>query len=290
MRVYKSDEWFIPSEAIGITKSVCNSENPERLHSHEFIELVYILSGEGTHCIDGIPYSTCRGSLLFINYNSSHSFHTATAMEYINILIKPEFISKHLADSETIDDIFSFLILDRYFEGGKCAPIVSFSGRDMLEVEETALRMVREARERRAGYTVVMDGCLRIIFAMLIRRLGSNRTNTEYRRTVTPELLRYIDENYTKPLTLSDLANRCFYNPAYLGRLFKSSFGISLHEYIGAKRLTLAKKLLTETDEKIDAIAEKSGFADKRSFYKIFKEKTGCTPNEYRIGRQPADS
>lgn len=286
MRIYKSDEWLIPSESIGITKGLCTPDKPEPQHRHEFIELVYILSGEGTHCIDDTPYSVKRGNLLFINYNQSHSFSVLTEMEYINILIKPEFISKHLADSDTIYDIFSFLILDKYFDEREYAPIVEFAGRDMLEIEETATRMVREAEEKRTGYTVVMDGCLRIIFAMLIRGLGSHKMNTACRRAVTPELLRYIDENYTKPLTLSDLANRCFYNPAYLGRLFKSTFGISLHDYICSKRLRHAKKLLTETNETVETIAEKVGYPDKRQFYKMFKDKTGCTPNEYRGEKQ----
>lgn len=283
MQIYKSEDIMLPSQAVGIQECKCTAELPEGPHKHEFIELVYILSGEGTHYINDTPYRVSRGNLLFINYNEVHSFSAETEMRYVNFYVKPEFISENLADSETIYDIFAFLILDKYFDDRVCLPVAEFSGRDMLDVEEMIAKMLDEIQKKRAGYTVVLDGYLRIIFAKMIRCLVGTQPNTDCRRAITPELIEYIDENYNKPITLSSLANRCFYNPAYLGRMFRNELGIGLREYICEKRLAHATTLLTETDNTVEAVAEMVGYTDKKQFYRVFKEHLGCTPNEFRI-------
>jgi mannose-6-phosphate isomerase-like protein (cupin superfamily) len=69
MRIFKADEMLNPNENISITKNkVKIAELP---HTHEFIELVYIFSGSGRQCVNGISYNVSKGDLLFINYNQS---------------------------------------------------------------------------------------------------------------------------------------------------------------------------------------------------------------------------
>ncbi len=48
------------------------------------------------------------------------------------------------------------------------------------------------------------------------------------------------------------------------------------------KRVAYAKKILVETDESVEAIGAQIGYADRKQFYKEFKEKVGCTPKQYR--------
>jgi len=71
-------------------------------------------------------------------------------------------------------------------------------------------------------------------------------------------------------------------NPAYLGQLFKKWMGYSIVDYIHKVRIEQAKRLLLETDQNIDLIADQTGFKDRSYFCKIFKKKTGLSPGEYK--------
>ena len=57
---------------------------------------------------------------------------------------------------------------------------------------------------------------------------------------------------------------------------------MTLHEYINEKRIEYAKKLLLETEETVSYIAASAGYGDEKQFFRVFKEKEGCTPKQYR--------
>ena len=122
---------------------------------------------------------------------------------------------------------------------------------------------------------------MQLIFSSIIRTLRKNESN-KIIKSITPQILEYINENYDKTLTLSDIANKCFYTPAYLSKAFKKAFNISLKDYICEKRFQQAQKLLLETNDSIESIALAVGYVNKNQFYKIFRDKAGCTPKQYR--------
>jgi len=282
MFIYKSADYMPISQAFEVQKYTYEKNYIHPPHQHDFIELIYIASGEGTHEIDGISYRLCRGDMLFINYHQTHSFQAEEQMVFYNFFVKPEYISERLANAESLYDIFSFLILDRYFDTiDRAMPLAHFSAAEMLEIERLSEEMLSESEAEQPGYALVLDGYMRILLAKMLRVLCKKETSG-FCRAVTPELLAYIDENYTKPITVTELANQCFYHPTYLGRIFKNTFGISLHDYIGRKRIDYAKKLLLESSDTVDTIAAAVGYADKKQFYKLFREQVGCTPKQYR--------
>ena len=95
-------------------------------------------------------------------------------------------------------------------------------------------------------------------------------------------LLKLIDENYCRDINLNFLAESISVSPNYLGRIFKERASMGVAEYIRKKRIAKAVELMTETNLKINYIAEKIGFSDQHYFSRVFKEETGKTPSEYR--------
>ncbi|WP_455615928.1 response regulator transcription factor [Eisenbergiella sp.] len=93
---------------------------------------------------------------------------------------------------------------------------------------------------------------------------------------------RYIAENLSKPLSLSDVAACINYNATYVSRLYRQLRGISLTEYITQCRIKKAKKLLLNTTESIQNIARETGFDTSQYFSIVFKKETGVSPREYR--------
>lgn len=71
-------------------------------------------------------------------------------------------------------------------------------------------------------------------------------------------------------------------NPDYLGTIFKEEMNCSITIYIQNKRLAKAKELLRQTDYPISKIAEMVGYDNISYFSKLFRQKIGCQPGEYR--------
>lgn len=83
-------------------------------------------------------------------------------------------------------------------------------------------------------------------------------------------------------LKLSDLATLARSNRTYVSRIFNTHYGKTFYEFVNEYRVEYAKNLLATSSEKLDVIADMSGFASRQSFYRIFGKFVGCTPEHYR--------
>lgn len=96
-------------------------------------------------------------------------------------------------------------------------------------------------------------------------------------------LLCFIDENLADiGLSLDMVSQKFHYSPSYFSRWFKDRFGINFVKYVNHKRIEFAKDLLINSKESISTIAQSVGFSSDISFRRLFKEKEGITPGEYR--------
>ena len=101
-------------------------------------------------------------------------------------------------------------------------------------------------------------------------------------KSVIQMVKEYIDQKYNSNITLEDAAKYVNISPNYLSALFKQKEHIGFSSYITKVRIEKAKSLLTEPTLKIYNVCEMVGYKDISHFYKIFKEYTGFSPNEYR--------
>ncbi|MCR5627593.1 MAG: PocR ligand-binding domain-containing protein [Lachnospiraceae bacterium] len=92
----------------------------------------------------------------------------------------------------------------------------------------------------------------------------------------------YISDNYSKRLTLEEVAEVVHLNPSYFSTLFKKSSGSSFREYLNMVRIEASKHLLESTSYSLIDIAIAVGFEDQSYFTKVFKKYTGLTPKQYR--------
>ncbi len=261
-------------------RGTCSEKSQIEPHEHEFIELVYVLSGGGTHYINEKAYEVKRGSLLCINVGDVHRFSTPETMGYVNLYLHPLCVQSSLPATNIYD------VLHCVFPEAPLPPgqkHIRLSGSVLTEWERLIESMHREFRQQNHGYTVVINGYMQALFALVLRTLLPKEERPQV-ELLTAELLDYIEKNYTKRLTLTELAARFYYHPVYLGRLFHEMFQVSFKEYVCEKRLARAEQQLREGGLTIDEVALSSGFSDKKFFYEMFKKKHGCTPLEYRKG------
>ena len=96
-------------------------------------------------------------------------------------------------------------------------------------------------------------------------------------------VIAYIDANLHSPITRELISREMYISEGYLSRIFNKEVGVPLGEYITERRIKLAKKLLSQTDESITNISVCTGYNYPAYFSKTFREHTGLTPHQYRI-------
>ncbi|NLM10138.1 MAG: helix-turn-helix transcriptional regulator [Clostridiaceae bacterium] len=96
------------------------------------------------------------------------------------------------------------------------------------------------------------------------------------------KVIRYIDENFAKPITLAELSNSLYANKYYLCHLFKRKTGLTVMDYVQHRRVIEAQKLLKDTDKDIISIYYECGFNNVQHFYRVFKKISKITPYQYR--------
>lgn len=256
-------------------------------HVHEFVELIFIAEGTCEHWIDGEKYVAEKGDLIFVNYGQTHAFHALTKeYQYYNILYVPQFFSEELITSENIYDIFE-IPLFREFNNLPISStqLVRFRENEYLEIKKIVEEMEKEFSEKKIGYRSILNGYSRILFSKILRRIKNSDSDIElktYIDRITSECLDYINEKCFGKITLQEIAEHTFYNPAYFSRIFKEQVGVNLTDYIKKKRIGEAARLLCDSDLKIEEIMQRVGYTDKNHFYKNFKEIYDMTPASYR--------
>ena len=282
IRTYKTEEIIGKGNVLRAYEETKNTA--VGLHTHEFIEIVYVRSGKAVETVDGKQYSVHPGDMLFINYGSTHAFVPEGEYVYVNICFSPETIGNSII---TRENAFALLCLTAFddmrcdAEGGK----ISFFGREKKDVDSIVDAMIREYNAKETSWERVMESYLNVLITKMLRRTRLT-TDTDQPDRMWQELTEYIDGNPNADLSLPTLAKKCFYHPAYFSRVFKEKFGVSLIEYVNGKRVENAVRLLRDTDISVDEILLQVGFSDRSNFYRVFSKFTGSTPTDIRKNRK----
>ena len=112
-------------------------------------------------------------------------------------------------------------------------------------------------------------------------RKASTRSELARRLAMTTD---YINENYSdSKLAIADMAVVACMSQYHFLRLCRELYVLTPHEYLQAKRCTVASRLLTDTGDDIESIARQVGFNNRVSMYRRFKKTTGVSPQKYRM-------
>jgi len=236
--------------------------------------------------VDGYPYIATPGTLLFISPGQIHSFRSENECDFVNILIKQDFISEYTVDNDTFYNIFRFFLDKPEDKISVDSQMVKFKGDDAYEIKNIINFMFSASKKNKSGYSMILNGYARVVLTKMFDALNQKNPDEHYPKSVFFEvfdsIIDYIDKNYSEPISLSTLATRCYFSPSYISREFKKISGVGIKEYLIDKRITESAKYLTQTDLSVEAIQAKVGFSDKTRFYKEFSKIYDCTPLEYR--------
>lgn len=113
-------------------------------------------------------------------------------------------------------------------------------------------------------------------------KLNHKNINVNIKNYLMESILAYINENYSKPLTLTSVADEFLISSGHLSRLFKENLNVTFINYLNQIRIEKAKHLLLTTNLRVNEIGNLCGFFDVNYFIKVFKKRIGSTPAYFR--------
>ena len=117
-------------------------------------------------------------------------------------------------------------------------------------------------------------------YSGLMQRLGESYYKKNLQ--IIQRVIKYVKENYSRDITLNEIANNLYFTPNYLSSLFSRGMGESFSNYITRYRIQKAKELLESGKYKVYEIGEMVGYKNPDYFSKVFKELVGFTPSSYK--------
>ncbi|RXI98326.1 AraC family transcriptional regulator [Anaerobacillus alkaliphilus] len=123
-----------------------------------------------------------------------------------------------------------------------------------------------------------------IVFQELILQLQSDSIRIpSSAEQVTKQTITFIQTHYKNDkIKMETISKELLFHPDYITRCMQKTIGVTPMQYLNFYRLSVAKQLLSTTNEKLEAIAKQVGISDSTYFSRLFKKVEGITAMEYR--------
>ncbi len=261
---------------------VCQHDETE-LHSHEFLEMVYVTSGSAAHTLNEERTTISKGDYFIIDYGASHKYNAIGIEKFIiiNILFKPEFIDKTLYDCLSFRDLINNYLIRFSYKSLEKSPTNIIYSDDDGSIRALIQKLQAEYSRKNPGYLELMRCHLIEIIIKTMRRISKEEVSiidNDYSKYIAD----YVDENYMNNITLTEISADLKFSLPYLCRRFKNDVGMTFNEYLQKKRIGQSCRLIANTDKKLTEIAELVGYNDVKFFSQVFKKHLNMTPREFR--------
>ncbi len=248
------------------------------LHHHDFYEIYYFFSGNVSYSIEGQSYQLIPGDILLMAPEELHQPLVQPGQKYERYVL-------------WIDRQYLDRLSGPAAELAACFQPDDPRRRRVLRVEWAESALVRTVMQQLLHCSTMNDGYAALeqqaLVTQLLARLNRLCTdapvvepNAQLTSTMS-QVVHYIEEHLTEPITLEDLAARFYLSKYHLLREFQKRFGTTIHKYIQKRRLMQAKALLNQ-GQKPSMLYTRCGFRDYATFYRAFVGEYGLSPRAYQ--------
>jgi AraC-like DNA-binding protein len=241
------------------------------LHTHEFYEILYVVSGKISHVLNGNQDDLTVGDLRFLTTSDMHDLRTSSDASHRDILI----------DKDLFEQFFSTVFGNNEFIktlSGKKAVLTN----DEISELEVLMRGFTTETQTEKKRALAFEAIIKIINKLLAAKSSGKEAGFDN----YPKTLKEIIDQFNKPnalkMSVSDIIAMTGYNPSYVSRLFKKYTGDNLSEYLKNLRLKHVAYYLETTDLSLREIADIVGIESLSYLNSIFKKKYGVPPIQYR--------
>lgn len=238
-------------------------------HSHNEIELIQVVSGNGTVIKKDKTYVLQSQHIYAIDARQAHIVYPQPedCRDYIR--------NKIVIDADSFTEFYKDIkeICEKIFDSD---PICTASAPEIDKIYKTVSELCRSGRKEDVTFaTAYVTQLIHWIY-----RNSEVKTNGNDKDTFQ-KMLSVINEK-DGMTSLGELSEALHLDKHYLCRLFKERSGVTLSEYLAEKAFEKSRKLLESTACSIEDISLQCGFSSQASFSRFFKNKCGVSPTEYR--------
>lgn len=247
--------------------------------SHDFLEIAYVLSGEGKYRIDDKIYDVREGDLVIIN---SGVMHQALFCPQVEVPTTEFFVG--FSNIRISGCPANYMPLPN----GEC--VLHTTGELSQRLFRLCSSMEAENAVRRQGRYFMLKSYLIQMLLLVIReqcepmeRPRGCDFETANRKYVVDKIVEYIEDHYNEKISLDQIAENMYLSPFYISRIFKSETGSAPIRRLINIRLEKARELLEGGYQgSIQEVAAMVGYDDAYHFSKLFKKRYGVSPSQVR--------
>lgn len=248
---------------------LCPDEESFSMHAHEWMEIYYCISGQGTYLVEGQHYPLAPRDIFIMRAAEAHKLNLQADTPYERIAI-------HFSPA-------LFSAIDP--EGRLLRPFLDrpLGHHNRFSAEDDPTGRLRAAF---ADFTFgnIPDVRLNLTARLL---LFLTTLNGMYQpegyavpaRGLPSELVAYVNEHLFDDITVQSVADAFYRSRSQVNRVFRQATGSSLWKYVTIKRLMAARAMI-QRGESAGAACEVCGFSDYSAFYRLYRAQFGHAPRE----------
>ncbi|WP_437323311.1 helix-turn-helix domain-containing protein [Sorangium sp. So ce381] len=162
------------------------------------------------------------------------------------------------------------------------SPVVRVGADRHAHIEMLLRELMRATESRDGGAPDVVQRSLLVLILDEVRQAARSQHPASASPGVVVDALRFIERNCLRPLSLKDVARSVGRSPAHVTTALSRATGRSAVEWIVAGRMAEARRILLHSDERVEIVAERVGYADATHFIRMFRREHGATPAAWR--------
>ena len=239
------------------------------MHSHDSIEITLLISGTCNQTLNGTDYFMPTFSYFIMSRQDSHRFYDYSSDTTLyNLMIMPSLLPTNVL--KLLEDMPT----------DKICVLPENIGKTVISLMD-ALNHLQNASFAQVS-KLITSLFQNLIDVFLYHYKTQPKSKSVISENIIQSALIFINANYTKAITLNDIAKQSNCNPTYLSEYFHKKMDVTIKQYITTLRIKNAKRLLSLSNDPILSICYESGFSSLASFNRNFLDFVGVSPSAYR--------
>jgi AraC-like DNA-binding protein len=257
--------------------SYSSKANPNyQIHCHNIYEIYYFIEGDVDYLVEGKQYHPTPHSIILLSPHVFHGVRVNSDKPYRRFAFHfhPDIL--HIERRNLLLSAFpgheKHSVKEVYYENTDAYRLFSFF-EAFIDCSKQSSALIQQL------LPIYTEGLLAQL-TIMSQTLCPVQKNENISNTIT-DIITYLNDHLTEPITLDQLSDQFFISKYYLNRAFRKATGTTVGDYLIYKRVIFAQQLLINGYSAIEA-AQKSGFNDYSAFYRAYRKHLGHSPVQDR--------
>ncbi len=249
-------------------------------HRHNFYEVLYVTSGEGTHFVDFNAYPIEPNTFYFISPGQVHYWETIVPIEGEILVFTEDFLLLAPADIMVLNEL-------SFFHTVEGSPTLKVDEAEQMQLAPLYQAVAEEFKGNDFRTSSVLRAYLHILLVQiqricLTKQVESENSQDKISQKLTRQFKQFVTQQSATVQSVQAYASQLGVSVNHLNKTVKSTTGYTPGQIIRQEVVLEAKRLFRHTDLTATEIGYRLGFEDSSYFGRFFKREVGVSPGKFR--------